>query len=87
MLEVFSKASGTTAVRFRLFSDDGAVVHDDVREMRYGERAHFSGLMDRGETYRFEFAVDGAMLVRETVSPGDRAVFELLDETTVSVVA
>jgi len=86
-LEVLSKASGTTPVRFRLVRDDGTVVHDDVREMRYGERAHFSGLMDRGETYRFEFAVDGAMLVRETVSPGDRAVFELLDETTVSVVA
>ena len=86
-LEVLSKASGTTPVRFRLVRDDGTVVHDDVREMRYGERAHLSGLMDRGETYRFELAVDGATLVRETVSPGDRAVFELLDETTVAVVA
>lgn len=86
-LEVLSKASGSTPVRFRLVRDDGTVAHDDVREMRYGERAHLSGLMDRGETYRFELAVDGATLVRETVAPGDRAVFELLDETTVSVVA
>jgi hypothetical protein len=86
-LEVLSKASGTTPVRFRLIRDDGTVVHEDVREMRYGERAHLSGLTDRGETYRFELAVDGATLVRETVSPGERAVFELVDETTVSVVA
>lgn len=86
-LKVVSTASGTTPVRFRLVREDGTVAHDDVREMAYGERAYLSGLCERGETYVFTLAVDGATLVRETVEPGERAVFELLDETTVSVVA
>ncbi|WP_323675554.1 hypothetical protein [Halorubellus sp. PRR65] len=86
-LEVVSTTSGSTPVRYRLVRDDGTVAHDDVREMTYGERAHLSGLCERGETYVFTLAVDGAVLVRETVAPGERAVFELLDETTVSVVA
>jgi hypothetical protein len=86
-LEVLSTASGTTPVRFWLVRADGSVVHDDVLEMRSGERAYLSGLMDRGETYVFSLGVDGATLVRETVEPGERAVFDLLDETTVSVVA
>lgn len=86
-LEVVSTASGETPVRFRLVRADGVVVHDDVRVMSYGERAYLSGLFERGETYVFTLAVEGATLVRETVEPGERAVFELLDETTVSVVA
>jgi len=87
-LEVVSTASGETPVRFRLERvDDGTVVHDDVRPMTYGDRAYLSGLLDRGEAYAFSMVVDGAVLVQETVSPGERAVFELLDETTVSVVA
>ncbi|MFC6955314.1 hypothetical protein [Halorubellus litoreus] len=86
-LEVVSTASGTTPVHFRLVHETGRVAYDDVREMTYGERAYLSGRCERGETYVFSLAVDGATLVRETIEPGERAVFELLDETTVSVVA
>ncbi|WP_227133587.1 hypothetical protein [Halorubellus salinus] len=86
-LEVVSTASSETPVRFRLVRADGTVAHDDVREMSYGERAYLSGLCERGETYVFTLSVEGATLVRETVEPGERAVFELLDETTVSVIA
>jgi hypothetical protein len=86
-LEVLSTVSGSTPVHLRLVRADGTVAHGNVREMRYGERAHLSGLMDRGETYQFTLAVEGATLVHEAVDPGERAVFELVDETTVSVVA
>jgi hypothetical protein len=87
-LEVVSTASGETPVRLRVVhAQRSAVVHDDVRALAYGERAYLSGLLERGASYRFTLAVDGATLVRETVSPGEHAVYELLDETTVSVVA
>lgn len=87
-LEVLSTASGETDVRLRLVRvRDDEAVHDRVRPLAYGERAHLSGLCAAGETYLFELAVAGATLVREPVEPGERAVYELLDETTVSVVA
>lgn len=87
-LSVLSTASGKTDVRLRLVRvRDDAVVHDRVRTFAYGERAHLSGLCAAGETYLFELAVDGRTLVSETVAPGERAVYELLDERTVSVVA
>ncbi|NHN41352.1 hypothetical protein G9C85_06835 [Halorubellus sp. JP-L1] len=87
-LEVVSTASGETSVRFRLTrAETGEVVHDRVRSMAYGERAYLSGLLSRGESFVFALAVDDATLVRETVEPGEQAVFELVDETTVSVVA
>lgn len=86
-VEVASTASGTTPIHFRLVHETGQVAYDDVREMTYGERAYLSGLLNRGETYVFTLTVEGATLVRETVDPGERAVFELIDETTVSVVA
>jgi hypothetical protein len=87
-LEVLSTASGTTDVHLFLQRvRDGEVIADRVREFDYGERAHLSGLCARGETYEFTLGVDGATLVRETVTPGEVVIFELLDETTVSVVA
>lgn len=87
-LEVLSTASGTTDVHLRLQRvRDGEVIADRVREFDYGERAHLSGLCARGETYEFTLGVDGATLVRETVTPGEVVIFELLDETTVSVIA
>lgn len=87
-IEVVSTTSGVTDVRLRLVRvRDDAVVLDHVRSFEYGERAYLSGRCERGETYVLTVAVGGGVLVRETVSPGERAEFELLDETTVSVVA
>lgn len=87
-LEVLSTASGESDVRLRLVrARDGEVVHSRVRSFAYGERAYMSGLCAAGETYLFELAVDGTMLVRETVRPGEHVVYELLDAETVSVVA
>lgn len=87
-LEVLSTTSGETDVRLELVrARDGEVVHDRVRTFAYGERAYLSGLCARGESYLFSLSVDDAELVREVVDPGETVVFELLDETTVSVVA
>lgn len=86
-LEVVSTAPGDTDAHLHLRRRrDREVVHDRVRTFAYGERAHLTGLCDESEIYEFTLSVDGAMLVRETVTPGETAIFEIHDDSTVSVV-
>jgi hypothetical protein len=86
-LEIVSKALGDTDVHLHLRRQrDREVVHDRVRTFAYGERAHLTGLCDESETYEFTLSIDGAMLVRETLRPGETAIFEIRDDATVFAV-